>query len=138
MIALVCIAKNEDHYIDEWIEYHLKLGYDRVFVYQNDWKMHDSKYEKSENVVWLTINGKQQQFNAYNNFLQIYSNQFDWVSYFDVDEFLVLRKHTSIKEFLEPFRKCCAVSINWKIFGSNGHLDVKDNNYSVINRFTKS
>lgn len=31
--ALVCIAKNEDNYIDEWIEYHLMLGFDRIFVY---------------------------------------------------------------------------------------------------------
>ena len=34
--ALVCIAKNEDHYIDEWIEYYLKLGIDHIFIYQND------------------------------------------------------------------------------------------------------
>lgn len=31
--AIVCIAKNEDHYIDEWIKYHLKLGFAKIFVY---------------------------------------------------------------------------------------------------------
>ncbi len=36
--ALVCIAKNEDYYIDEWIKYHLKLGFSDIHVYQNDWR----------------------------------------------------------------------------------------------------
>ena len=37
-VALVCIAKNEDLYIDEWIDYHFKLGFDEIFVYQNNWR----------------------------------------------------------------------------------------------------
>lgn len=31
--AIVCIAKNEDNYINEWIKYHTKLGFDYVCVY---------------------------------------------------------------------------------------------------------
>ena len=37
-IALVCIAKNEDNYIHEWINYHLKLEFDSIFIYENDWE----------------------------------------------------------------------------------------------------
>ena len=36
--AIVCIAKNEDRYIKEWAEDHLKLGFDSVYIYQNDWR----------------------------------------------------------------------------------------------------
>jgi len=36
--ALVCIAKNEDHYIEEWIAYHLKLGFDHIFIYAYNWE----------------------------------------------------------------------------------------------------
>ena len=32
-IALVCLAKNEDFYIDEWIKYHTKLGFDHIYIY---------------------------------------------------------------------------------------------------------
>ena len=32
-VALVAIAKDEDHYIEEWIRYHLKLGFDHVIIY---------------------------------------------------------------------------------------------------------
>ena len=31
--ALVCIAKDEDNYIDEWLKYHLKLGFSNIYVY---------------------------------------------------------------------------------------------------------
>lgn len=31
--ALVCIAKNEDHYIDEWLKYYLKLGFADIFIF---------------------------------------------------------------------------------------------------------
>jgi hypothetical protein len=31
--ALACIAKNEDNYIDEWIKYHTKIGFDFIYVY---------------------------------------------------------------------------------------------------------
>ena len=31
--ALVCIAKDEDRYLGEWLAYHLKLGFSEIFVY---------------------------------------------------------------------------------------------------------
>lgn len=34
--AVVCaIAKNEGMYIDEWIAYNIKLGFDNIYVYDN-------------------------------------------------------------------------------------------------------
>jgi hypothetical protein len=35
-IALVCIAKDEDLYLQDWIDYHLKLGFDDIHIYQNN------------------------------------------------------------------------------------------------------
>ena len=34
--ALIAIAKNEQLYIAEWIEYHLSLGFDRLIIADND------------------------------------------------------------------------------------------------------
>ena len=34
--ACICaIAKNEDLYLDEWIQYHLALGFKHIFLYDN-------------------------------------------------------------------------------------------------------
>jgi hypothetical protein len=36
--ALVAIAKNEDEYINEWINYNLKIGFDNIIIFQNNWR----------------------------------------------------------------------------------------------------
>lgn len=55
--------------------------------------------------------------------------------FFDVDEFLVLKKHNNIKEFISDYKNYNAIGINWVHFGNNNIEKVED--YSVINRFTK-
>ena len=131
-VALVCIAKNEDHYIDEWIDYHKKVGFDDIFIYQNNWRWSG----ESENAHKIDFDGKNLQIVAYNNFLVTYKDKFDWVAFFDVDEFLVLKKHKNIKEFLGDYSNFDAVGINWVLFGNNRH-DKVDSEYSLIKRFTK-
>jgi hypothetical protein len=131
-IALVCIAKNEDHYIDEWINYHKKLGFDDIFIYQNDWRW-SGEYE---NVHKIEIDGINKQREAYNGFIKNNLNNFDWVAFFDIDEFLILKKHSDIKSFVSDYLEYPAIGINWVLFGNNGH-DKVYNERSVIKRFTK-
>ena len=141
-VALVCIAKNEDNYIEEWINYHLKLGFDDIYIYQNNWTC---KLHKNYNNVHLLDGNifditKHQQKLFYNNFKDIYGNKYDWMAVADVDEFICLKhklfKH-SIKEFLSYFNNEMCVSLYWKYFGDSGLKTVTANNYSVINRFIK-
>lgn len=132
-IALVCIAKNEDNYIQEWINYHLKLGFDRIFIYENDW---DSNIE-NDKVTKIKISGVRKQLECYNSFIKQNIGKYDWVSFLDVDEFIVLKKHKTIKEFISDYSEFNGVGINWVLFGDNNLSDVVDNNHSVIERFTK-
>ena len=132
-IALVCIAKNEDNYIQEWVNYHLKLGFDKIFIYENDW---NSNIE-NDKVTKIKISGVRQQLECYNSFIKQNIGKYDWVSFLDVDEFIVLKKHKTIKEFISNYSEFNGVGINWVLFGDNNLSDVIDNNYSVIERFTK-
>ena len=34
--ALCAIARHEEDYLAEWIDYHLALGFDHIFIYDND------------------------------------------------------------------------------------------------------
>ena len=43
-IVLVLIYKEENNYINEWIKWHLSLGFDKIVIYDNS----DSKDEKIE------------------------------------------------------------------------------------------
>lgn len=131
-VALVCVAKNEENYIDEWIDYHLKLGFDNIFVFQNDWD-----YEISHpHVVTNKTTGKDLQIRSYQDFITLYGNQFDWAAFIDVDEFFVLKKHDNIKEFISEYGVAPSIAVNWVIFGDNNISEI-DGDYSMIKRFTK-
>jgi hypothetical protein len=132
-VALVCIAKNEENYIREWVNYHIKLGFDTIIVYENDWRCEYSHPQ----LIKIPLDGVRKQVECYNLFLQQNKTNYDWVAFFDVDEFLVLKKHNNVKDFISEYSTHPSISINWVLFGDNGLTHVDDNNYSVINRFTK-
>lgn len=132
-IALACIAKNEDLYIDEWIKYYFKLGFDDILIYTNDWEF---TYNHS-NVHIIPVNGKNIQIPVYNSCYNNFKSQYEWIAFFDVDEFLVLKKHKNIHDFLSEYQNYPGIGINWVLFGDN-HLSGNEiHDYSVISRFTK-
>lgn len=66
--ALIAIAKNEDLYVQEWIDYHFKLGFDDIIVYQNNWRCANP----DPRVRWLELDGDCKQLEAYNNALDAF------------------------------------------------------------------
>jgi hypothetical protein len=130
--ALVCIAKNEDHYIDEWIAYNLKLGFDHIFIYANDWLF---TYAHPQ-VTIIDYPGENKQREAYAHFLANHRKNFTWAAFFDVDEYLVLKKSPTIREFIQDYESVEAIAINWVMFGDNELTEVTDD-YSYLRRFTK-
>lgn len=137
-LALVCIAKNEDNYINEWILYNKFLGFDKIFIYQNNWRLDPKILDIFGNILHcIEFDGEFQQISAYNHFISNFSSEFDWAAFIDCDEFIYLKKHDNIKNFIEDYSKCEAISINWALFGDNGHNTVRLNNYSLLERFTK-
>jgi hypothetical protein len=131
-IALVCVAKNEDNYIQEWLLYHKKLGFNQIFIYQNDWRTS----LQFDFITKIEFDGNQKQLESYNHFLKNYGPNYDWAAFFDVDEFLVLKKHPNVTEFVNTYSNYNGIGINWVLFGDNNQPNpIKE--YSLINRFTK-
>ena len=134
-IALVCIAKNEDRYIAEWIKYHKALGFDEIFVYQNNWKCTDSEALAESHVHWKEINGEIKQLVAYNDFLKENYGTIDWAAFFDCDEFLVLKDSWNVQTFLDSAKDYYGVAMNWKFFGDS-NLTYDTGQKGVLSRFT--
>lgn len=130
--ALVCIAKNEEDYLDEWVNYHLKLGFDDIHIYQNNWRWENPHPSAKMHVS----DGYGVQTKTYNQFANHAYKLYDWAAFFDVDEFLVLKKHKNVKEFIREYEFFPAISIHWVFFGDNGHKTI-DSDRSVLKRFTK-
>jgi hypothetical protein len=47
-----------------------------------------------------------------------FKEEHEYMAFFDVDEFLVLKKHTNVDEFLKDHLPKGALAISWYIFGS--------------------
>ena len=132
-VATVCIAKNEDRYIDEWVQYNLLLGVDQVVVYMNDWTYDFSAY--GGRVLAIDAPGEAMQFKAYNHFLRRLSGGYDFALVFDADEYLVLRRHENVKDLLAEYEDYQSVAFNWRLFGDSGLAAPAGEQYSCLGRF---
>ncbi len=148
-VALVAMCKCENLYIKEWVEHYLHLGFDTIIICDNN----DNDGEQpsdviqnyidsdSDNVVIENKRGitkQQYQLELYTEMYGKYKNQFDWLAFFDIDEFLILHKHKTVQEWLSQpkFDKTDIVIVNWKLFDDNGQLYYSDK--PVMERFTRA
>jgi hypothetical protein len=129
-VVLVCIAKDEDFYLDEWLEYNKKLGFDEIVMYENDWRCNIEKPFLRK----IQMDGLNKQLEAYNDFIFNRKEDYNYAAFIDCDEFIVLRKHNNIKEFLEEYGNPKGIAINWHRYGSLGKLTRKSN--SLLKTFT--
>ena len=144
-VALICIAKKEGLYLQEWIDYHLKLGFDDIHIFQNEWRW--DNYIEHEQVLLHEYDGKTYhsseplhvrnvQARCYTDFCRNYHEEYEWVAVFDVDEYLVLKQTNDVKEFIARYDAYDNVVIDWVGFGDSNIKTFDENNTSVVNRFT--
>jgi len=136
-IAIIAIAKNENNYINEWIDYHLNLGFDNIIICDNDDELVLTGIVKDSRVIiedWTNYYGV--QLPAYRETFTKYRNDYDWVLFIDIDEFLILENHTNVKDFISSFdNDVQCINLCWKHFGDERQLNVVGDDYSVFNRF---
>lgn len=137
-LGICCIAKNEELYINDWLEYHFNLGFDEVYIYDNNDEKYIKDYIKKDLLSKVTIidchRKNQYQLSAYNDFFRNYSSKFDWVSVIDCDEFITLDNFKSIKEYLNTLKNIDVVMLTWKVFGDDGKI-FDDTSIPVYKRF---
>ena len=145
-VGLCIICKEENLYIKEFIEhYHQNLGYNHIFIYDNN----DINGENLEEIIHnyidngfvsiINYRGKKNkpQLRAYIDCYEKNNKSYDWLSFFDVDEFLELKpKGINIKDFLNSkrYNNCQNVKFNWLLYSDNNTLSY--NNKPIQERFT--
>jgi hypothetical protein len=145
-VVIVAIAKMEQDYIEEWVKYHLHLGFDQIFLYDNEdlpfYEKFLQKYSDKLKVIHMPGNSynKGVQYIALDHFIENYMRKsgITYVTHIDIDEFIVLKKHSNIHEFVKDYikGKCCGIGMNWRLFGDSGLTTRTET--SVLNRFTKT
>lgn len=127
---VVCsCARNENDYIVEWVNHYLNLGFDKIFICDNN------DDESLGNVLSEYINNGTVEIFDCRGFVsfqvQFYAmfcteGNYKWCGYFDCDEFLELGTYSNIKEYLATKEDEICVSFNWMVFGGNGEYTKRE------------
>ena len=131
--AIVCIAKQEQDYIEEFVKYHLALGFKNIFLYDNEdtptYKTLLYKYKENITFIHLPHNNYQKavQYKALDHFVKnhLFTRNITHVAHIDIDEFIVLKKHKNICDFIDEYiiGDCQGIAMNWRFFGSSGKTE---------------
>ena len=133
--VVICVAKNENEYINEWIDHNLSIGFDKVIIGDNNdddsLSLLLADYINNGTVSIYNCKGfKQFQTQFYTMFSSV--GIYKWAAYFDCDEFLELPLYDNIKDYLDSIDDDC-VCFNW-ITMSNENALTKENG-GVKDRF---
>ena len=111
------------------------MGIDKIIIYDNN-EIKDEKFELVLNdyidkkfVEIINIRGKDiKQYKVFEDCRKNNFKKFDWILFYDMDEFLFLRNYTNIKDYLNQkhFDKCQRIQLNWFIHTDNNLLYYDD------------
>ena len=128
-VSMCAVTRDEEAYIDEWTDYYLSLGFSEIFVYDNSesndllfWKNYSRSDDARIHIVHWPGRLVGQNYAYLDCAKRALANNHTWTAFFDVDEFLILRKHENIVSLLQEHCKSGALSINWYFFGTSGHV----------------
>lgn len=124
-VSICCIIKDENEYLEEWMNYHLHIGVKHFFIYDNESStsiIHTLKpLGLLKYATVIHIEGKSMQMTAYKMGLKRFRTETKWMAFIDVDEFIVPKAtNGDLPVFLKDYEAYGGLGINWLIFGSSG------------------
>lgn len=108
------------------------MDVDKIYLYDNN----DINGERFEQVIddytnnkfvelidWRGVKGSSVYYRILNSCYQNNYEKYDWLIFYELDEFLYLKNYTSIKAYLRNkiFNECESIQLNW--------VHMSDNNY---------
>lgn len=138
-ICIFTVILNEQDYLNDFLDYHTKMGID-IFVYEDvDSLSHKSICDKYNNVYLASIldifpkeqhneiiqmkKDKEPPQTLYINqgLKHIHSlNKYDWVALTDIDEYITCSE--KFPDILDRYKEHQAVLLYWQNYGCSGHL----------------
>ena len=141
-VCVCTLGKEENRYIREYVQHYEKYGVDKIFLYDNN-NINGERFETSIGdyaekgfVEILNWRGKKQAlFKIMNDCYQKNFRAYDWLIFYELDEFIHLSNYSNVKLFLneEKFNKCNLVYLNLICHTDNSQLYYE--NKSLVERF---
>lgn len=141
-LGICAIVRNEEAYLDEWLEFHRMMGVEHFFIYDNGstdataLKLRQSPHADRITVIelanflsgWEGVSGPtgRMQRLAMLHCIANYGHMVQWLGFIDVDEFLYPAKANSLLDILADSDDLESLSIYWNMFGTSGHVGKPD------------
>lgn len=125
----------------EWLAYHHALGFDKIYVLDNNDIGRNEGYEPLpemyDNVSVIPVKKITQHQRARLDYAKEYTKDADYIIVLDADEFLYFKENQSVKQFLKKYEKYPfeQLGIPWKGMASNKAIE---KGVSVVDDFTKT
>ena len=158
--CIFTVIKNEHEYLDEWIQYHLNLGINHIFIFEDyDSESHkDICHKYKDNVSLNSIfdilddddKNKAKKIKTIKKgfvhplylkkgllYLKTNFDIYDWCFTIDTDEFIFL-ENNNLNNTLLQYKDYDAIILSWKCYGANGLINKPDyTKQSIIDIYNK-
>ena len=143
-VALVAIGRRENLYAREFVEHYKNLGFANIIIMDNNHEGEEHFEEVLQDYIdqgFVIIEDFRDQIKpqmrGYTQMYRKYGEKYDWIAFYDFDEFLILPRHKDISEYLELFPSDCqVVLVNWLCMTDNNL--VKYDPRPLMERFTEA
>lgn len=126
--VLCACFRTEGYYLQDWVDYHLDLGFDQILLFDNNQGQDDLEYLSniSRNKRVRIINKRDVPYEQQNWFSQAYNSltSDDFGLFIDIDEYLTFAPGITLKHYAARAitSACQQVKINWLAYGNNGQI----------------
>eukprot|EP00892_Ulva_mutabilis_P011428 jgi/Ulvmu1/8658/UM046_0063.1 len=128
-VALCTTMKSENSTdVREWLQYYRWLGVDHVYLTENVAEPSPQMVGQLRDfmddgfVTYATEAIARAQTKVYYDCMRSHYHKHNWLSFFDMDEYLVLvdRPDLKLPEFLADYRSHAGLSVHWVVVGPSG------------------
>ena len=148
------VIKKNILFLEEWIKYHIHIGFDNFYLYDNTGSKHqewniiinktnkyginydkyinDEQIEKKfkdilnkykNHIIYIKWQPKNEngeikygQSESINHYIKKYKKDNEWTAFIDMDEFIYMKNHKSIKDFINEKKNYNKIIMDMKNF----------------------
>lgn len=130
-LGLCAVFQNEDRFLKEWIEFHLQVGVQHFYLFNNlstdNYREVLDPYIKKGTVELIdwphvtthVVGWNEVQCNAYKKGISLAKGKCHWLAILDTDEFLVPVSETNLVKLLKHYNKFGGLCVNWQMYGTS-------------------
>lgn len=114
----ICVIIKDELDLDEWIIYHQEIGFDHIYIYDNNEISISEEIKKHKNCTYIHFPGPVKQIEAYEDWIKNFKSECEYVCVIDADEYVVFSsKYKSIRDVLSQLPEDHdALILNSKLF----------------------